>query len=53
MLKNKTPAVFDWLLTWSALDGYLKMNAILAQANQTSFNVVPNEAVVESFGALM
>lgn len=49
MLKNKTPAVFDWLLTWPELDGYLKLNAILAQANQAAFNVVPNEAVVESF----
>jgi hypothetical protein len=49
MLKNKTPAVFDWLLTWPELDGYLKLNAILAQPNQAAFNVVPNEAVVETF----
>lgn len=49
MLKDKTPGVFDWLLTWPELDGYLKLNAILAQPNQASLNVVPNEAVVEAF----
>lgn len=49
MLKDKTPAVFDWLLTWPELDGYLKMNAILTEADSTSFNVVPNEAVVEAY----
>ena len=49
MLKDKTPAVFDWLLTWPELDGYLKLNALLAQPREASFNVVPNEAVVESF----
>lgn len=49
MIKDKTPAVFDWLLTWPELDGYLKMNAVLAEPDSASFNVVPNEAVVSRY----
>ena len=48
-LNGKAKAVFDWLLTWDQLDGYLKMNAILAEPDASSFNVVPNEAVLEEF----
>lgn len=49
MLTGKTRAVFDWLLTWPQLDGYLKANAILAEPDSASFNVIPNERVLEEF----
>lgn len=49
MLNGKTRAVFDWLLTWPQLDGYLKANAILAEPDSASFNVTPNERVLEEF----
>lgn len=49
MLKDKTPAVFDWLLSWPELNGYLKMNAILTEPDAASFNVVPNEYVTERY----
>ena len=49
MLNGKASAVFDWLLTWPELDGYLKMNAILTEENAASFNVVPNEEMLEGY----
>ena len=49
MINGKTNAVYEWLLEWDALDGYIKFNATLAKSDEMSFNVVPNDYVVEQF----
>lgn len=49
MMQGKAQAVFEWLLKWPELDGYLKFNAILAEPDAASFNVVPTETVVERY----
>lgn len=49
MMQGKASAVFEWLLKWPALDGYLKFNAILTEPDAASFNVVPTETVVERY----
>ena len=48
-ISGKADAVFEWLLEWPALDGYLKLNAILAEEDAASVNVVPTEAVIERY----
>ena len=46
---GKTQAMFEWAKGWPGLDGYLKLNAIVAEEGEASMSVVQNDAAVREY----
>lgn len=47
--RDKTEAVIKWAKTWSQLDEYLKLNAILTEDGEASLNTIGTEKTGELF----
>lgn len=47
--KGKTAAALEWAKSWEELDGFLKLNAILAKDGDASFNTSFSTNVIESY----
>lgn len=48
-MQGKTDAALEWAKTWPKLDGFLKLNAILAQDGDASFNTAYSTSVIEKY----
>ena len=48
-MKGKTAAALEWAKTWPELDGFLKLNAILAQGGEASLNTAYSTDVIRSY----
>lgn len=48
-LEGKTKAALEWAKGWPELDGYLKLNALISQEGEATFNTSYNEAFLEKY----
>lgn len=49
IVEGKAEAVLEWARTWPELDGYLKLNATVAENGDASLNVVQGDSVVMKY----
>lgn len=48
-MTGKTEAALEWAKTWPHLDGFLKLNAILTEGGDASFNTVFSDSAGQPF----
>ena len=46
---DKVAALVDWICTYPAIDGYIKLNAVSMESGENAVNTVQSDAVVKEF----
>lgn len=48
-IKGKAAKLVEWAKSWPGFDGYLKLNALVNQENDSSLNVVVNDRIITEY----
>lgn len=48
-IEGKTKAALEWAKEWPQLDGYLKLNALITEDGEATFNTAYNDVAVDTY----